>query len=200
MHGRARFPHHHIAASRENGRQALLLTAVAASFILNMAFVVVSRTALVTLPVMLAVFAMAHLKWRTIVLLFVATSCSSRWRGDYRLIAADRRRRSPATTSSTRNQTARHRSGCGLNSGGSRCGFFAEAPVIGHGTGSTRGLFEAVATHGSYAGAGAGDRESAQPDAQRRGPVGHVGVVILYAMWISHLLLFRGEGSPPGSA
>ena len=37
-----------------------------------MVFVVVSRTALVTLPVMLAVFAMAHLKWRTNVMLFVA--------------------------------------------------------------------------------------------------------------------------------
>ena len=37
-----------------------------------MVFVVVSRTALVTLPVMLAAFAMAHLKWRTNVLLLVA--------------------------------------------------------------------------------------------------------------------------------
>ena len=27
---------------------------------------------------------------------------------------------------------------------------FAEAPVIGHGTGATRGLFERVATHGEY--------------------------------------------------
>ncbi len=46
-------------------RPALLLMAVSASFFLNMVFVVVSRTALVTLPVMLAVFAMVHLKWRT---------------------------------------------------------------------------------------------------------------------------------------
>jgi hypothetical protein len=53
-------------------RPALLLTAVVANFILNMVFVVVSRTALVTLPVMLAVFAMAHLKRRMNVLLSVA--------------------------------------------------------------------------------------------------------------------------------
>ena len=53
-------------------RHALLLTLVAANFVVNMVFVVVSRTALVTLPVMLAVFAMAHLKWRTNVLLVVA--------------------------------------------------------------------------------------------------------------------------------
>ena len=48
------------------------MTAISASFILNMVFVVVSRTALVTLPVMLAAFAMAHLKWRTNLLVLVA--------------------------------------------------------------------------------------------------------------------------------
>ena len=30
-----------------------------------MAFVIVSRTALVTMPIMLAVFALLHLRWRT---------------------------------------------------------------------------------------------------------------------------------------
>ncbi|TMK02968.1 MAG: ligase, partial [Alphaproteobacteria bacterium] len=42
--------------------QALLLSAIALSFVANMAFVVVSRTALVTMPIMLAVFALLHLK------------------------------------------------------------------------------------------------------------------------------------------
>ena len=41
------------------------LSAIALSFVVNMAFVVVSRTALVTMPVMLAVFALLHLRWRT---------------------------------------------------------------------------------------------------------------------------------------
>ena len=44
---------------------AALLTAVALGFVVNMAFVVVSRTALVTMPIMLAVFAALHLKWRS---------------------------------------------------------------------------------------------------------------------------------------
>jgi O-antigen ligase len=35
-----------------------LLVAVSLSFVINMAFVIVSRTALVTMPVMLAVFAL----------------------------------------------------------------------------------------------------------------------------------------------
>ncbi len=49
-------------------RLALLLAAVALGFVLNMLFVVVSRTALVTMPVMVAVFALLHLRWRSVVI------------------------------------------------------------------------------------------------------------------------------------
>ena len=72
--------------------------------------------------------------------------------------------------------------------------FFAEAPVIGHGTGSTRGLFEAAAT-------GPAGLAQAQvignPHNQTLNVAvqwGTIGVVILYAMWFSHFSLFRGEG------
>ena len=41
---------------------AVLLTAISFSFFVNMAFVVVSRTALVTVPIMFAVFALLHLR------------------------------------------------------------------------------------------------------------------------------------------
>ena len=54
---------------------AALLIAVALSFVVNMMFVIVSRTALVTMPIMLAVFALLHLKWRSIVIIFCATRC-----------------------------------------------------------------------------------------------------------------------------
>src|SRR5260370_14496184 len=50
--------------------QALVLSAIALNFVVNMAFVVVSRTALVTMPIMLAVFALLHLKWRSVVIIF----------------------------------------------------------------------------------------------------------------------------------
>jgi O-antigen ligase len=41
---------------------AALLAIIALSFVVNMMFVVISRTALVTMPIMLAVFALFHLK------------------------------------------------------------------------------------------------------------------------------------------
>src|SRR4029078_10300806 len=50
--------------------QALVLGAISLGFLVNMAFVIVSRTAMVTMPIMLAVFALLHLKWRTSLLIF----------------------------------------------------------------------------------------------------------------------------------
>ena len=58
-------------------RLALLLTAIALGLLANMMFVVVSRTALVTMPIMLAVFALLHLKWRTSLMIFTAAAAVS---------------------------------------------------------------------------------------------------------------------------
>ena len=73
--------------------------------------------------------------------------------------------------------------------------FFAEAPLKGHGTGSTRGLFEQAAT-GAPAGSAAADVVGNPHNQTLNVAVqwGVIGVVLLYAMWLSHLLLFRGEG------
>jgi hypothetical protein len=46
---------------------AVLSAAIASGFLLNMVFVVVSRTALVTMPLMIAVFAVCHLRLRTTI-------------------------------------------------------------------------------------------------------------------------------------
>jgi hypothetical protein len=73
-------------------------------------------------------------------------------------------------------------------------GFFAEAPVFGHGTGSTRGLFELAATGSKTTATG---QVIGNPHNQTLNVAvqwGVVGIVVLYAMWLSHLLLFRGDG------
>jgi hypothetical protein len=175
-------------------RPALLLTLVAANFVVNMVFVVVSRTALVTLPVMLAVFAMAHLKWRTNVALFFATvilgtlawtvspqlqATTSKFTRDYRIY---KEFNEPTSI------------GLRLEYWEKSLRFFAEAPVIGHGTGSTRGLFEAAATGPAVLAQG---HVIGNPHNQTLNVAvqwGGIGVVILYAMWFSHFSLFRGEG------
>src|ERR1017187_4234639 len=55
-------------------RLAALLAAIALRLVVNMTVVVVSRPALVTLPVMLAVFALLHLRWRTTVVALCAVA------------------------------------------------------------------------------------------------------------------------------
>ena len=72
--------------------------------------------------------------------------------------------------------------------------FFVEAPVIGHGTGSTRGLFEQAATGPQILAAG---QVIGNPHNQTLNVAiqwGGIGIVLLYSMWWCHLLLFRGDG------
>src|SRR6202012_3664959 len=71
--------------------------------------------------------------------------------------------------------------------------FFAEAPIVGHGSGSTLGLFEQAAVGHT----GAAAEVIGNPHNQTLNIAiqwGVLGIVVLYAMWLSHLLLFRGEG------
>jgi O-antigen ligase len=178
----------------KKNRQALLLTAIAVGFIVNMAFVIVSRTALVTMPVMLAVFALMHLKWRANVILFASAV----------VLAALAWMASPQLQATTEKFTRDYRIYKELNQPTSigvrlefyrkSLRFFAEAPLIGHGTGSTRGLFEAAATGPAVLAQG---QVIGNPHNQTLNVAvqwGTVGVVILYAMWLVHLRLFRGEG------
>ena len=64
---------------------------------------------------------------------------------------------------------------------------------MGHGTGSTRGLFEQAAVGQT----GAAAEIIGNPHNQTLNVAvqwGIIGIVVLYAMWLAHLLLFRGEG------
>ncbi|MCG2644150.1 ligase [Bradyrhizobium sp. CCBAU 11434] len=176
-------------------RIAMLLTAIAIGFLANMTFVVVSRTALVTLPILLVVFALLHLRWRAALLAagamaWLAVSLwtvsphlratVAKFQGDYEMSVEDKQV-----------------SGMGsrLEYWRKSLGFVADAPLVGHGTGSIRALF-----------AGAAADAEADP---LRGEIvsnphnqtlsvavqwGVVGVLVLYALWFAHLLMFRGEG------
>jgi hypothetical protein len=71
--------------------------------------------------------------------------------------------------------------------------FLSEAPILGHGTGSIRGLFEEAAVAQS----GAAAQVVGNPHNQTLNvgiQWGAIGIVVLYAMWLQHLLLFRGDG------
>jgi O-antigen ligase len=173
---------------------ALLLGALSLSFVATMAFVTVSRTALVTMPIMLAVFGLLHLRWRTNLMILCAAAAVGviAWASSPQL--------QWKVTTFTRDYQLYKESGLPTSIGErlefwrKSLRFFADAPVIGHGTGSTRGLFEQAAT--GPAGL-ASSEVIGNPHNQTLNVAvqwGTVGVVVLYAMWLLHLMLFRGTG------
>ncbi len=172
---------------------AALLIAISLCLVANMLFVAVSRTALVTMPIMLAVFALLHLQWRSVVIAACVTailggavwaaSPKLRWTAetfvrDYRLY---KEHNTPTSI------------GLRLEFYRKSLRFISEAPFIGHGTGSIRELFEQAAVDQR----GAAAEVIANPHNQTLNVAiqwGAIGIVVLYAMWLVHLMLFRGEG------
>ena len=172
-----------------------LLTALALSFFVNMAFVVVSRTALVTIPIMFGVFALLHLRWRSIAIVAAALLAGAvlAWQTSPHLRQTAEKFTDDYTRYAERGEPTSL--GLRLEFWRKSLGFFAEAPVVGHGTGSTRGLFERVATPGGRYQASA--EVIGNPHNQTLNVAvqwGVIGVAVLYAIWILHLLLFRGDG------
>jgi O-antigen ligase len=173
---------------------AVLLIAVSLSFVVNMMFVIVSRTALVTMPILLAVFALLHLKWRSILIILCVTSVFAglEW-------ATSPKLRSTIETFSRDYQIYKELNqptsiGMRLEFWRKSLRFFAEAPIIGYGTGSTHGLFEQTATGPRVLAAGQVIRNPHNQTLNVAVQWGVIGIVVLYAMWWFHLLLFRGDG------
>jgi O-antigen ligase len=173
-------------------RMAALLAAIAVGLLGNMMFVVVSRTALVTIPVMVGVFALVHLRLRTAIvalcaaasLAALAWSASPNLRATVWKVFADYQQSEvQGNVSGTYSRLEYWRKSLQ---------FFADAPLIGHGTGSTRGLFEqaAVGQVGFRAEVVANPHNQTLNVAVQWGAI---GIVVLYAMWWLHLRLFRGD-------
>ena len=173
--------------------KAALLAAIGLSLVANMAFVTVSRTALVTMPIMLLVFALLHLKWRNVVRLLctmmvlagVSWAASPHLRARTATFLTDYQRYKESNIPTSM--------GLRLEFWQKSLRFFTEAPIIGHGTGSTRGLFEQAAA-GQV---GAAAEVIGNPHNQTLNIAvqwGSIGIVVLYAMWWFHLLMFRGDG------
>ena len=184
-----------ISLLRENNiRVAALLGAISLGFVANMAFVIVSRTAMVTMPIMLAVFALLHLKRRTSLIIFGAmiVAASLIW------TASPKLRQTSATFVSDyedyKATNAKTSIGLRLEYWRKSLAFCVDAPVIGHGTGSTRALFEHAAVGTEDFASGVVINNPHNQTLNVAVQWGAVGVVILYAMWFYHLLLFRGEG------
>ena len=182
------------AWSRQRRLVAVALLGLALLFVANLVFVISSRTSLVVFPVMLAVLAAQRLslKGSLTLLLAAAVLVAAAWASSPFL----RYRALLPLEEVTRylKENAETSSGYRLEFWKKSIEFAAQAPVIGHGTGSTQSLFRAAAS-----GTGITAAFTDNPHNQTliiAVQLGLIGVALLYAMWLAHALVFRGHGWP----
>ena len=143
-------------------------------FAVNMAFVIVSRTAMVTIPIMLAVFALLHLKWRTSLMIFGAlVVMGGIGSGAIAAIAAEATAAFSPSISATRRKMLATSIGLRLEFWKKSLGFFRRGADR-----RTRHRFNSrlirAGSHGNIDSATRrGYRQSTQPDIERRRAVGY---------------------------
>ena len=180
-------------ATRHKWRVAVLLLALGALFLTNLVFVFTSRTSLVVAP-----FLIAALGWRLSGVRGLVVACviaiviapvlwfSSPHLRDFAL-------QSVADLQGYFTANAVTSSGLHFEFLRKSIEIIAAAPIFGHGTGSIAEEFRRFASGGS----GATAVISINPHNQIFAvaiQIGCIGAAMLAAMWIAHLLLFRGAG------
>jgi hypothetical protein len=171
---------------------AAACTALMVGFFSNMMFVVSARTALVYIPVLLMLFARLYLSRRAMLLLFAGTVAAAAliWitspylRGRVEAVAVEYQ--------TYHEKNAASSTGLRLEYWRKSLHFFADAPLLGNGTGSTKQLFERDAIGQS----GASGDVIGNPHNQTLNVAvqwGLLGFLVLYAMWFCHLVLFCGR-------
>jgi hypothetical protein len=171
-------------------RLALALVVLALIFLANVFYVATSRTALVTIPVLLVLFGYRLFGWKGAIGFVVGclVLAAAAW---------------PSATflrlrvTSFFDEVHLYQPGAESTSAGERLefwrksvGFIQDAPVVGHGTGSIREQFR----RSTVGQTGMAALASANPHNQIFAvgiQIGFVGIAALLAMWIAHLALFR---------
>ena len=176
---------------RERKVAAACLAILGLGFVANMVFVASSRTVLVCIPVLFVLFAMMHFSrsGSLIVIASVIVAAAVAWISSPYL----RERTSMVMTEyqAYQGSNAVTSTGQRLEFWSKSIRFVAEAPIAGHGTGATRALFERDAIGKT----GVSAEVIANPHNQTLNVAiqwGLIGVVVLYAMWLMHLMLFAG--------
>jgi hypothetical protein len=181
------------ALERRQWLQAALLVALILLFLGNIVFVATGRTAYAVALVLLVVFAIAQLRPMNAVVLFVlaGSALSVAWFSSPYL----RARTTQIWTDFNKYEASGER-----NSSGERIEFWKKsteflqgAPAIGHGTGTIPSLF-AESAIGKTGTAGVASTNPHNQTFAVGIQLGVVGVVVLWAMWSAHLLIFRGDG------
>ena len=167
--------------------------ALALGMLANILFVATGRTALAIIPVLLVIFAVKKLSGKGAILLSAAAIfvVGLAWFSSPYL--RDRTQQLWTDFLSYEAADSRNSSGERVEFWKKSLGFVREAPLIGHGTGSIQSLF--VKSAAGQTGAAASETSNPHNQTFAVGiQLGLLGAAILWAMWIAHILLFRGAG------
>ena len=182
------------AWQRRQATRCLLLTLLAAAFLIDIFFVATSRTTLVVIPVLLIVWGAVQFGWKGAV---VASSIGAVVAGLLWISSPYLRLRvTSAVTEVERYQADNDSTSAGerLEYWKKSVRFVMEAPLIGHGVGSIKEQFRNAVVGTT----GAASEISTNPHNQTLTiavQLGVVGAATLWAMWLAHLLLFRSDGA-----
>ncbi len=181
------------AAREKRWPKFALMLVLGLAFLHDIFFIATGRTTLVIIPVLLVLygawrFGAKGLAGALVVTLVVAagvwaSSPYVRMRVDQTFTATERHAHLQHVTSSEERMVFWTKS----------VRFIKSAPLIGHGTGSIPELFK----HSAVGQVGASAEVSTNPHNQTFAvaiQLGLVGVIVLWAMWLAHLLVFRGGG------
>lgn len=169
---------------------ALALAALSGAFFANILYIAASRTSLVVIPVLLLFLGFRWFGWKGTLALAAAGGALGAviWISSPHL----QQRVTDIAKEIQGYETSREVTSAGLRIEywTKAIGFMKEAPVIGHGTGTIRQLFEKA-----FAGE-TRDWQTANPHNQTLAvgiQLGIIGIAVLWALWLSHFLLFPGQ-------
>jgi O-antigen ligase len=179
---------------RRDRSVALGLAVIGIWFLADFGLAAISRAALVVAPVLVLVLGWRAARWRGVLAACAAALVigTALW-----FTSASLRARINGSVEELRDYVSTN----DASSTGQHIAFLREswrivdaAPILGHGTGSIAEQFQKVTAGAS----GAAGVATVNPHDQTFAvaiQVGIVGVLVLWAMWIAHLLLFRGDSA-----
>jgi O-antigen ligase len=174
-------------------RSVVAYVAFAVLFLGNIAFVTTGRTTLLVAPVLALLLGWREFRWKGLVgaaLLAGVLGGAAYVESPY---LNNRLKTSIDEVHAFEDRDALNSTSLHLQFLKESLSFVASAPIVGHGTGSIAAQFRKAAAGKT----GAAGNASVNPHDQILAigiQLGLVGIVALIAMWVAHLMLFRGVG------
>jgi O-antigen ligase len=174
-------------------RVAVLLIVLAVLFLANIAFVAAGRTIGLVAPFLVAAFGWRQFGWKGLLAAVVAACALAGVLWPTSSYLRERAERSVVELRAYLSTDQANSTGLHLEYLKKSLGIVLDAPLIGHGTGSIPEQFRLAAAGETGASGVATDNPHNQTFAVAI-QLGVVGAVVLLAMWIAHIMLFRGGG------